>query len=277
MAADPHYRAFGYTHVQYALHDRLGLLFALVSLTPVFAMVSYATLVVSRRDLATISLTLGQLLNEVVNYALKRLIRQPRPNSPFLDMGTQPKWGMPSDHSQFVGFAAGYLTLWVARRWGVAARWRAASLLGLYSLASAVLYSRHYLGYHTLEQVAVGGAVGLLLGACWFAFTEAVLRPAFPRIEAWRASRWLLMRDCTLVPNVLRAEYEATCGGSGSGGGRSDDGAAVVADADQSRRPARPHGGEAAAARYGSHSTEKESFDKGVAAYSRQRNRRGEA
>ncbi len=35
---------------------------------------------ISRRDLRTVALTVGLLLSESVNYVLKKLIRQPRPD-----------------------------------------------------------------------------------------------------------------------------------------------------------------------------------------------------
>ena len=223
MPATPPFRAFGYTHVLYEEGDILGFWFALFSLTPVFVMVAYATLIASRRDFATCTLALGQLLNEVVNYVLKRVIREPRPATPHLDFGSQPKWGMPSDHSQFVGFAVGYLTLWVVFKWGVRSPHKAVTLLVVYGLAAAVAYSRNYLGYHTVPQVAVGVALGLFNGIVWFSVTETFLRPLFPRLAALWVSRALLLRDCSAVPNVMRQEYDATVaaaggGGSGSGG-----------------------------------------------------------
>ena len=203
-------RAFGYTHVLYAEGDVLGQALALVALTPVFVMVAYAVLLVSRRDLATAALAAGQLANEVVNYALKRAIREPRPTHVHQHLGTQPKWGMPSDHAQFVGFAAGYLTLWALRRWRIAPPWRAGAASALHAGAAAVAVSRVYLGYHTQRQVLAGYTVGLITGCVWFAVVELALRPLFPALAASPLAKWLLVRDCGDVENVLAVEYEAT-------------------------------------------------------------------
>lgn len=201
-------RDFSLTHVQYEEGDRLGFLLALVSQTPVFVMVSYAVLLCSRRDLATAALATGQLLNEVVNYVLKHAIRQPRPAHVHAHAGSLPKWGMPSDHAQFVGFAAGYLTLWALRRWSVGRAWRGGVALAVHLGAGAVMFSRVYLGYHTVDQVVAGYCVGLGLGAAWHAVTEAYLRPRFASVTRWSVARALLVRDCSDV-NVLQAEYAA--------------------------------------------------------------------
>ena len=72
MAADAPLRSFSLTHVQYVQGDPWGFPAALVTLSPVFVMVAYATLVVSRRDLATAALCAGQLANEAVKSYIGR-------------------------------------------------------------------------------------------------------------------------------------------------------------------------------------------------------------
>jgi dolichyldiphosphatase len=73
-----------FTHVQYIVGDKLGKILAISSLFPIFIIVSYVTVIAHRRDLATMWMFLGQLLNEVFNYVLKRVIREERPTSLFL-------------------------------------------------------------------------------------------------------------------------------------------------------------------------------------------------
>ncbi|KAJ3356793.1 Dolichyldiphosphatase 1 [Entophlyctis luteolus] len=72
-------KPFSYTYFVYHEGDNLGKLMALVSLTPVFIMVSYATLVATRRDVYLVAICLGQLVGEGVGAALKEYIRDPRP------------------------------------------------------------------------------------------------------------------------------------------------------------------------------------------------------
>ena len=195
-------------HVEYDSGDRVGALFALVSQTPIFIMVAFATLLLSRRDLATASLLAGQLLNEVFNYALKTAIEEPRPDGA---PAHAPAHGMPSNHAQFMGFWAAALALWAARRWSSSAVERALVVVGAIALAVAVCVSRLYLGYHTRAQVVVGAAVGALAGAGWHLFTETALRPLFASVVALKLAKILYIRDCSHA-NVLEAEFGAVGG-----------------------------------------------------------------
>jgi dolichyldiphosphatase len=191
-------------HVEYESGDAIGALAALITQTPIFVMVSYATLLLSRRDLSTASLLLGQLLNEVLNYVLKHACAEPRPvGAPAF----APEHGMPSNHAQFIGFLVSAGSLWAVRRWGVGIMWRALSVVSGVALGTAVCASRLYLGYHDTRQVVAGVVVGFLSGASWHVMTEMVLRPAFPAIAATPLARFFLIRDCTHVQNIIMAEY----------------------------------------------------------------------
>jgi dolichyldiphosphatase len=70
---------FSLTHVQYVKGDFVGFALALFTLSPVFIMVMYATLVVFRRDFQTGFIVIGQLINVGVNLVLKKIIANPRP------------------------------------------------------------------------------------------------------------------------------------------------------------------------------------------------------
>jgi dolichyldiphosphatase len=193
-------------HVEYETGDSVGALLALISQTPIFVMVAYATLFVSRRDLATASLLTGQLLNEASNYALKHILAEPRPaGAP----GFAPEHGMPSNHSQFMGFLVSAGALWALRRWRAGVIWRLAAVLGALVLATLVCASRLYLGYHDVRQVVAGAVVGVVSGIAWHAFTETALRPLFPAIANTSLARFLLVRDCSHVDNIILAEYLA--------------------------------------------------------------------
>ncbi|XP_034871545.1 dolichyldiphosphatase 1 isoform X2 [Mirounga leonina] len=88
--------------------------------------------------------------------------------------------------------------------------WRHVLSLGLLTAAFLVSYSRVYLLYHTWSQVLYGGIAGSLMAVAWFAFTQEVLTPLFPRIAAWPISEFFLIRDTSLIPNVLWFEYTVT-------------------------------------------------------------------
>lgn len=76
--------------------------------------------------------------------------------------------------------------------------------------ALIVCFSRIYLQYHTISQVLCGALVGFLFATIWFALTCCVFTPLYPQIVSWRISEVLLLRDTTLIPNVLWFEYTKT-------------------------------------------------------------------
>lgn len=221
-AVDASLVPFSFTHVMYDARDPVGKLMALLSLSPVFVCVAYATLLLSRRDLHVATLALGQLLNEVFNYVLKRLLRQPRPDG-FSQLHLHaPKYGMPSNHAQFMGFLAGYVALWALLRWRASATRivhshhhhitssveKALFVAGVWTLTALVSFGRVYLGYHTPVQVVVGLAVGAVTAGLWFTTVELLMRPHFSRVAAWPLAVVLRVRDCSHV-DTLAVEYVA--------------------------------------------------------------------
>lgn len=205
--------AFVYSYVEYPHGSIVGQFLALVSLFPVVALVAYAVCLASRRDLHTLTLLAGQVLNEAVNHILKFALRVPR-----LQPSVHPRfdamspYAFPSDHAQFIAFLTMYVLLWAPRRWLIGWQWRlSVCMLGLMSCL-LVSVSRIFLKYHTLGQVAAGLLVGALCGAAWFFVTELLLRPQFARAVQHPIAQWLLIRDCTHV-NVISAEYKAIARG----------------------------------------------------------------
>lgn len=68
------------THVYFNPLDKISYAFAYITLAPIAILVFYASVIVSRRELAGILMLAGQLLNEVLNYILKEVIEQERPH-----------------------------------------------------------------------------------------------------------------------------------------------------------------------------------------------------
>ncbi|OQR88851.1 hypothetical protein THRCLA_10061, partial [Thraustotheca clavata] len=104
-------KMFTLTSVMYEADDPFGSLAALVTLSPVFIMVMYATLIVFQRDLHIIFMLIGQMTNEIVNQILKRTIDQKRPDGAEMEDA-----GMPSAHAQFMAFFATYVVLYTSNR-----------------------------------------------------------------------------------------------------------------------------------------------------------------
>lgn len=204
-------KPFSLTFFEYEDGDAFGKLCALLSCAPIFVIVAFVALAASRRDLATLAFLLGQLLNELVNAALKRAIREPRPPSQLRHSGPT-DYGMPSAHAQFGFFFLTYFAAWALRHWRVSAFWRTASIGCVACGAGAVSYSRVYLRYHSINQVLAGAGVGVGAGLLYFAWVEAALRPRFAALAGSALGCALWLRDCTHVNNVLLEEYKAVAG-----------------------------------------------------------------
>lgn len=76
-------RTFGLTFVVYHEGDIIGKILALLSLLPIFLIVAVFTSFVTRRDLAALSLLVGQFFNQIVSVSLKKIFKQPRPAGRF--------------------------------------------------------------------------------------------------------------------------------------------------------------------------------------------------
>ncbi|XP_066975723.1 dolichyldiphosphatase 1-like isoform X2 [Macrobrachium rosenbergii] len=176
--SDVKWKAFSLTHVEYPEGDRIGQLLAISSLTPLAIIVGFVTLILFRRDLHTIVFFAGALLNEAVNLVMKRIIAEPRP---LTRKGLYTEHGMPSSHSQMMWFFSSYSILF--------------------------LIFRVYLLYHTWSQIIWGAVIGVMLGVSWFSFTHLVLSPFFPTVASWRISERLMIRDTSLIPNIMWFEY----------------------------------------------------------------------
>ena len=149
------------TYVRYEDFDHLGKLLAYVTLTPVYIMAMYTTLLLFRRDYSTLFSFSGQMINLVLNKVLKKIFDQPRPgdNSDLSDSG------MPSNHSQFMGYICTYYIIqFLFNSPKLTVVYRLFYSLLLCTLCLAVCYSRHYLEYHTVDQIIVGALIGSSFG-----------------------------------------------------------------------------------------------------------------
>ncbi|KAI7862996.1 hypothetical protein BDF14DRAFT_1848623 [Spinellus fusiger] len=69
------------THVQFNPQDIVSYAFAYITLLPIFILVFYLSVIISRRELMCVFMLTGQLLNEAVNAILKEYLRKERPFS----------------------------------------------------------------------------------------------------------------------------------------------------------------------------------------------------
>lgn len=207
---DIEWKPFSLTHVEYPTGDLVGKFLALGSLIPIFLIVGFITLILFRRDLHTIFFFVGIVMNEAINLVLKHTIQQPRP---FQRQDLYTEYGMPSSHSQLIWFFAVYSTLFLIFRLHhiseslVDMVGKVAVGLGLLLAACLVSYSRIYLLYHSWSQVLCGALVGGTLGAAWFIVVHIILTPMFPIVASWKICELLMVRDTSLIPNILWFEY----------------------------------------------------------------------
>lgn len=158
----------------------------------------------------------GTCINSLLNKLLKLWFREPRPVS---RLHIHEEYGMPSNHSQFVSFFTIYATLFILLRLNHIPQQnalpferasRALLVLSCWLMAGLVSIGRTYLLYHTAEQVLYGIVAGVVFGIVWFVVTHLVLAQYFAYIVSWRFSEFFMLRDTTLIPNILWFEYRVT-------------------------------------------------------------------
>ncbi|KAM8828087.1 dolichyldiphosphatase 1 isoform 1-T1 [Spinachia spinachia] len=215
-SAPSRWRSISLTHVEFPEGDLTGHVLAYFSLLPIAILVGFVTLIVFKRELHTISFFGGVILNEAVNWVLKHLLREPRPCAgSHTTLHTE--YGMPSSHSQLTWFFVVYFFLFLYLRMHqtnnarcVDLLWRHVLSIILLGMALSVSYSRVYLLYHSWSQVFYGAVAGCTIAILWFFITQEVLTPLFPKIAAWPISEYFLVRDTSLIPNILWFEYTVT-------------------------------------------------------------------
>jgi len=177
MASNSAPVALELTHVLYDAHSHLAFALALITLSPILLMASYAALAVITRDLLIINMWAGQLACEAFNWILKRLVKQERP----LESGGS-GYGFPSSHSQYMGYFATFLILHLIFRhrfattgnWMLDQLFRLIVYVGLVAWSAAVCYSRYHLTYHTSHQIIWGAGVGVGFGALTYLIAELI-------------------------------------------------------------------------------------------------------
>ncbi|CAK9296686.1 unnamed protein product [Gordionus sp. m RMFG-2023] len=198
--------------------DQLSKGMAIFSLLPTIILSGLMALILLRRDLHTAIFFIGNFLNCYISFFLKKYFKSPRP---FRDSQNMMTFGMPSSHSQFAWFFSIYMILFIYIRISFnnqnspqtnPLKIQIIRLListFLVVLALLISYSRIYLLYHTPNQVLVGGILGFFLGLSWFILVQYILTPYFSYVCSWPICEMLLIRDYTLIPNIIFFEYQA--------------------------------------------------------------------
>ncbi|AJS08700.1 Cax4p [Saccharomyces cerevisiae YJM1388] len=212
---NPNVIPFDDTYILYDSHDFLSFLSAYFSLMPILVLAFYLSWFIITRELEACIVAFGQLMNEIFNNVIKNIIKQPRPVSfgaSFQNDTIRSGYGMPSAHSQFMGFCFTYNSLKIYTSWKNLNFLEKCIFSGALALLSfCVCFSRVYLHYHNLDQVIVGFSVGALTGSLYF-FIVGIIREL--GLINWflklRIVRLFYMTDSyNLAPLTLKANYEA--------------------------------------------------------------------
>ena len=158
---------------------------------------------------------LGQMASEALNFILKRIIKQERPKQM-----TGKGYGMPSSHAQFVSFWALAVVLFLLVRHKSPTRQetdgepisraqRVIAAIGASGIAGAVIVSRVYLGYHTVQQTIVGTGAGIFTAVLWFAFTEILRRQGWvAKLLQLEVIKVFRIRDLVIEEDLPAAGWE---------------------------------------------------------------------
>lgn len=190
---------FDETYILYDKDDKIGLICCILGLTPMLLLQSYLTWFIMLRDFESVIFTVGQLSNELINQILKRIIKQERPlwddAIPLIFKGmdttgssTQENisslrvsYGMPSAHSQFMGFFTSYLILNMWFRWNykykIQPKDKIIYCVSGWLLSMSVCFSRWYLEYHNWDQIIIGYQIGIVVGALYYLFVVVIMYP----------------------------------------------------------------------------------------------------
>lgn len=214
MSFNPNIIPFDDTYILYDRTDPVSFVCAYFSLLPIGVLIFEFSWFITTRELEACIMAAGQVANEIFNNIVKDIVKQPRPfvfGDSFQQDTIRSAYGMPSAHSQFMGFFAAYTSLRYLYRWkSLTEAKRLAGCGFVTTLAMCVCFSRVYLKYHSLEQVLVGFTLGSALGSTYYVVV-AIIREVglIDWLLTWRICDYLHMKDsCNSVPLTLKEEKD---------------------------------------------------------------------
>jgi len=137
-----------------------GSVAALFAFLPHFCLVFLVGYALACRSRTLAFVIAGFFVNEVANKVLKNALKQPRPPGAALS-----NYGMPSSHSQFVAYLAACCFILMKKT--AIQRLLHPMFLLLIGVVAVMMWSRVFLGFHTLWQTVVGAGAGAAVAAAW--------------------------------------------------------------------------------------------------------------
>jgi len=164
---------FGLTYVVHPA-GTTGKFLALITQAPIFVVCALTTAVLLTRRLRYASFLMGFLMISLIATLLSKFLKQPRPDGSYRD-----GFGMPSKHAATMTYLVLYF--WILclfrvtllpRQPSFATMIKGMCLLLSWTFWALVLYSRIFLGVHTVAQVAAGGLLGAAWSIVWYVVVE---------------------------------------------------------------------------------------------------------
>lgn len=206
---------FDDTYILYDPNDFLSYVLVYFSLLPMLILVFYFSWFITTRELEAVIIAGGQVINEILNNIAKNIIKQSRPaffGDSFQKDTIRSAYGMPSAHSQFMGFFCMYWSLKVLTNWRSLSKIRkTSSILSFITATALVALSRAYLGYHSVIQVVAGVLFGSFLGSGYF-IAVAIVRHIglIEWVLSWSIIRRFWIKDSFNIASLsLADEHQA--------------------------------------------------------------------
>lgn len=189
---------FDHTYILYDPKDVVSIVCVHFSLLPIYIMVFYTSWFLITREIEPVIVVGGHLIGEVLNKVIKHLLKLPRPDfhKDFgISSGHGLTYGMPSAHSQFMGFFAAYFAC-ILMKVPLKKIQRKLGVVGLLLSSLLVAFSRVYLLYHTPQQTVVGLLVGIVLGLAYFLVTSIARELGFVDwVLGWKIVAFFYIKD----------------------------------------------------------------------------------
>lgn len=203
---------FDDTYVRYDPNDLISFISVYFSLLPIGILIFYLSWFIITREIEPVIIAGGQVVNDIVNNIVKNIIKEQRPLfiEGFQQSGLRSGYGMPSAHSQFMGFFATFFMLKVWLNWkGLNTSRKVMSSIALYGVAGCVVFSRVYLYYHSVGQVLVGISLGSFIGASYFVVIGIARSVGFiDFILSWPIVKYFWIKDSVYhAPLSVKEEY----------------------------------------------------------------------
>ena len=153
----------------------LNTIYNFIGFTGPFILYLYIFFLLIHKKSFLLFYSLGFIINILLNHALKGIFKFPRPSqdTPLfkLEMANSQKfgfqkYGMPSGHSQEIGFTIGFMFFILKSK----LPWFIILLIGFITCSQRIFNKNHY-----LDQILIGFVVGLCIGFLFYYLTLHVL------------------------------------------------------------------------------------------------------